>query len=83
MFWPIQVVVYISLGTSRNLIRFLMQIADKTKSSLVSEGPLVQDSPGPKCCVLKEDTLFVRLRTGSTQEFMKRPNMTERVLTDA
>ena len=34
------------------------------------------------CCVLWEDTLYVLLRTGLTQKFMKRPDMTERLLTD-
>ena len=61
----------------------LLQIADITQSSLVSEGPLVRDLPGPMCCFLYEGTLFVLLRTGSTQNFMKRPDMTERLLTDA
>ena len=55
----------------------------KTKSSLVSKGPLALDSTGPMCCGLKEDTLFVLFRTGSTQKFVKRPDMTERVLTDS
>ena len=32
-------------------------------------------------CPLR-DTLYVLLRTGSTQKFMKHPEMTERLLTD-
>ena len=35
------------------------------------------------CCALSEYTLYALLRTGSTQKFMKRPDMTERLLTDA
>ena len=53
-----------------------MQIADKTKSSLVSEGPVVREThQGPMFGALKADTLYVR--------FTKRPDMTERLLTDA